>query len=325
MRLLAVACFLMASFVSANSAIVPDGVITTTEKARDLWIQAIKEARTAVQLALCQLKDPHVLALLLEKAKAGVHVDLIFEENASNQHVLYELQNAGVKVHYRPMYLFLRYPQGSYSASYVIVDGETFVLGTDRLDHELSASQRDFAVMLSVRTHPEEIALFRQLFCQDVRNEGNDWNAVSPSCITIGPDKQRERIIQFLMSAQSSVKLYQERCDDAQLLETLEELVKRGVAVDLLMSPYLDAGNDLNAATRDRLKASGVKISSTQPVRGSVIIVDDSQVWIGTMQLSPTSLDENREISIVVEGPLVKKIVLQFEADKKNHMFARLP
>lgn len=52
------------------------------------------------------------------------------------------------------------------------------------------------------------------------------------------------------------------------------------------------------------------------------IIIDEEKALIGTAQLSPPSLDENREVSMIIKGPVVSQLLMKFEEDQKTVMRA---
>lgn len=319
--------------IQADPGIVADRLIIYPEhqgkKAQDILLEYIHKARCAIQIAAYQIKDPALTQALIQKAKAGVKIDILIEPtpylHSFNQspahHALAQLTEAGINIHEGPEYLKALHPTGHNHAKYIIVDGEHFILSTGNFDESTFDHCRDFAVVLNVRQHPEELSLLRELFVRDMRNQGYDWNTVCPKSIVVGPDGQREKVIQFLKEAKSSVKIYQQYCNDTAVIEAIEYLVQKGVKVTLLMMPYpTNYENDSNTAAQDRLKEAGVNVGlivGQNYIHARLIIVDDAQAWVGTMQLSEPSLDNNRELSFFIEGPTVKELVTQFEEDQK--------
>ena len=96
-------------------------------------------------------------------------------------------------------------------------------------------------------------------------------------------------------------------------------MTEKGIMVEIVMMAYpTNYTSDPNEKTQDTLSAAGadVRLMDHLYAHGRAIIIDDKYALIGTTQLSPPSLDENREISLVIEGDMVAKLLSQFKADQ---------
>lgn len=95
--------------------------------------------------------------------------------------------------------------------------------------------------------------------------------------------------------------------------------MEKGVKVELLMMPYPSGyDKDPNILHQDRLQELGadVRLILDRYGHARAIIVDDESALIGTAQLSPPSLDENREVSLIIRGDVVTQLINQFQKDQ---------
>ncbi len=323
---------LCTSFV--YGVVIPDSIIIYPEdelrmRAKDKIIAKIKSAKISIKMSIYQIKEPDIIEALCAQSTKGVRVDVICEEtpyqHAFNKRIqeteglLTKLLNANVHLHLRPENLKKHFPKGHYHARYIIIDKDRFLLTTGNFDETTFDHARDFCIIFSKEKNETIFNTLLQLFDRDISNQTiSDLNE-SPSLI-IGPHGQREKIIGFLSGATKNIKMYQQFFNDPVIQDVIKKLMKeKGITVDVVMMAYpTNYHSDPNEKTQDDLEKSGVDIRLMDHLyaHARAIIIDDKHALIGTTQLSPPSLDENREISIIIEGDVVKKLINQFKYDQ---------
>ena len=100
-------------------------------------------------------------------------------------------------------------------------------------------------------------------------------------------------------------------------MESLAGAAARGVRVRLLRSGDPD-GDDANAPERRQLAPSGVQVRLARGVyiHAKAIVADGRRAFVGSQNLTATSLDQNRELGIVLDDPAsLSRIVRTFERD----------
>jgi phosphatidylserine/phosphatidylglycerophosphate/cardiolipin synthase-like enzyme len=321
---------ILLKLTATSTSIKPDCLIIypehETQKARDLIIHEINQAKKHIQMSAYQMRDREVAEALINCTQRKVKVELILEENPykhafnqdnSQETILPRLIKAGVTVYGRPQYLKDAHPKGHYHARYIIIDAKRFLLTTGNFDECTFDHCTDFALCFNKDDYPAEFEAIQTLFVKDANNERSADPI--PSSVIIGPDHQREKIIAFLNTATHSIKLYQQYFNDPAIFETLAALMKKGVKVELLMMAYPSGyDKDPNASSQDQLKNQGgdIRLILDRYAHARAIIVDDKSALVGTAQLSPPSLEENREISLIIQGPVVAQLVAQFQKDQ---------
>lgn len=299
------------------------------QSARSIIVGAISQASKSIQMSAYQMKDEATGKALIMAARRGVKIDLILEEtpfkhdfnrDASQQKILPLLQGeTNITLHKRPQFLKRKYPKGHYHARYIIIDQQTFLLTTGNFDRSTFEYCRDFAIVFTHDINPEAFKFLQNLFKNDIMD--NPQSVSSPYGVIVGPEGQKEKILRFIESARKSIKLYQQYFNDKDVLEKLITLIQKGISVEMIMGPFPTNYNvDPNAEAQDQLQRAGadVRLILDLYAHGRAIIVDDKRALVGTAQLSPPSLKENREVSIIVEGSVVDELIQQFMEDKKS-------
>ncbi len=322
---------LFSYFTVCFAAIEPDCLIVYPEqglqRAKDLIIHEINQAERNVQMSAYQMKDPDIAAALVGCTQRNVKVELMLEENPyehdfnrdnSQETILPKLIEAGVIIYGRPQYLKDQHSKGYYHARYILIDQKRFLLTTGNFDECTFDHCRDFAVGFNRDSYPQEFDSIQTLFINDASNE--PLTIPVPVSVIIGPDQQREKIISFLNTAEKSIKLYQQYFNDPVVLDALTKLIiEKRVKVELLMMPYPTGyDKDPNIFAQDQLKELGADVRLILDLYGHAraIIVDNKSALIGTAQLSPPSLKENREMSLIIEGSVVAQLIAQFQNDQ---------
>jgi cardiolipin synthase len=123
----------------------------------------------------------------------------------------------------------------------------------------------------------------------------------------------------LINGAQTSLDIYNEEMQDPQIISALEIAAKRGVDVEVDMT-Y--AANWKTAFTE--LSDAGVKVR-TYPanapiyIHAKVVIADDTKAFVGSENFSSASLDQNRELGLIISDPAtVASLAKTFAQDWKN-------
>ena len=155
-------------------------------------------------------------------------------------------------------------------------------------------TNREFGV---VTNRPDVVQSAAAIFEADwVRGAEPD-----PGPLVVSPTNAREQVLALVREAQVSLELYAEVLRDREMLDALAAAVERGVRVRVIVSPSADF-----AAEVDELAVSGVdiRLSSSLYIHAKLIVADGERAFIGSQNLSATSLDQNRELGVIVDDPV---------------------
>ncbi|MEI7478457.1 MAG: phospholipase D-like domain-containing protein [bacterium] len=159
------------------------------------------------------------------------------------------------------------------------------------------------------------MATLRALFSADWAGESLYSVKMDPD-IVVCPVNCRSRVESLLQQAQQSIVMYEQYIDDPHIQSILVKKHAEGVNMRIILGAS-ETGN--SAATTQFLKtlSSSVKFQPKPYVHAKVILIDNQFLLIGSMNISATSLDKNREIGILLLDPKqIRTVLYPFEKDR---------
>lgn len=251
----------------------------------------IRSARHSVRLVIYELTDQHIFSALGRDESRHVSVRVLLEEHPYGggryaESAYHELRSAGINVKWAN--------EGAFTYTHekaLVVDNRTAGIFTLNLSYSGFSSNREFGVIDRNRNDARQIgALFEA-----------DWNrepAPVPRTtgLVISPSNSRKALTHLIDRAHHSLILYEEEMDDGPIESQLIRAAHRGVRVRLITS------TDSSGVERIRSRGVHVEIMGSPYVHAKAIVADGSRIFIGSENISSTSLDHNREMGIILDG-----------------------
>jgi cardiolipin synthase A/B len=269
------------------------GVFIQPGDGRAPILDEIRAARQSIDLEVYIVTDDVILQSLEEAQRRGVDVRVILEEQpfgggGGQEEIFARLESAGIAVRWgNPVFRFSHIKT-------MVIDDAVAIIMNQNLTQSAFTANREFGV---VTNRPDAVQDAATIFDADwTRGEEPD-----PGALVVSPTNARDQLLALVDGARVSLDLYAEVLRDPQLLDALGEAARRGVRVRIIVSPSADF-----AAEVKELTASGVEIrlSSSLYIHAKLIVADGERAFIGSQNLSATSLDQNRELGIVVDDPV---------------------
>ena len=118
--------------------------------------------------------------------------------------------------------------------------------------------------------------------------------------VVTSPDGSRAALADLIAGATRTLDVETEELTDQAMVRSLLEARARGVAVTLVWPGPAGSG-----APFTTLAAAGVTVRATTApaIHAKAVVADQVRAYVGSVNLSPTSLDENREIGLMLDGP----------------------
>jgi phosphatidylserine/phosphatidylglycerophosphate/cardiolipin synthase-like enzyme len=277
----------------------------------------IASATTRVDMTMYELDDMTAERDLVADAQRGVDVRVILDREYAggtyNQAAYAYLSRHGVAVHWGPAGTIVHQKT-------IVVDGSTALIATFNLadTSDYYATTRDFGV---IDSNPADVASIVRVF-------DSDW---SGAAITIppaadngadlvwSPGSQAE-LISVIDGARHSLLVENEEMDDSWIISALRAAARRGVSVDVVMT----ADPSWNEAF-DELAAASVHVRTLGRapalyIHAKAIVADpdrpDGRLLVGSQNFSVSSLDYNRELSLITSSPsLVDSVAATIRSD----------
>ncbi|HLY32239.1 MAG TPA: phospholipase D-like domain-containing protein, partial [Ktedonobacterales bacterium] len=211
--------------------------------------------------------------------------------STSPQEVLQKLQSAGVQAEgSNPTFHYTH-------EKAMIIDGATlFVMSCNLTYTGLgggSDADRDYGV---IDTNSADV--------QEAANIFNaDWQRQTPTLtdpnLVVSPVNARSKLAGLIGSAHHTLYVEDEEMYDAQSENELIAAAKSGVNVEVIVpsSAVSQDGSDVQ-----RLIQGGVHVRdiSTPYMHAKLIIADGSEAFVGSENFSANSLDDNRELGLLI-------------------------
>jgi cardiolipin synthase A/B len=279
---------------SVSGPLLPvTGVFVEPGDGRAPLLDEIAAARHSIDLEVYIVTDEAILQALEDAQRRGVEVRVILEEHpfgggGGQEEIFARLEQAGIAVRWgNPVFRFTH-------IKLLIIDDAVAIIMNQNLTESAFTGNREFGV---VTNRPDAVRAATAVFAADwTRGVEPD-----PGPLVVSPTNARDQLLALTEGARVSLDLYAEVLRDPQLLDALATAAERGVRVRIIVSPSTDF-----EAEMDELTASGVdiRLSSSLYIHAKLIVADGERAFVGSQNLSATSLDQNREIGIIVEDPV---------------------
>ncbi len=272
-------------------------------------LEAIGKAAKSIDLEVYLLSDDEIIKRLIEAQKRGVNVRVILEESpysgfSANKEVKEKLSYYGIDVKWNNrVYVYTH-------SKFIVIDGKTVIIMTLNLTKSSFTKNREFGLLVSDSETAKEVERIFEA----------DWNRKpyrdSESAIIVSPENARRKMEQLFRSATSEILIYAEDMDDPSLKQILKSKSSEGVLVYCIVAdPYTI---DENKYVIDELSAYGIKIKYlVDPfVHAKIAVIDRSVCYIGSINFTSNSLDNNREVGIFISNnSAVSRVISQFFKD----------
>lgn len=263
-------------------------------------------AKKSLDILMYELSLPSFVDAVIQAHKRGVAVRVILdpdpEDNAPTKK---QLMDAGVPVRDAPR----RFEYAH--AKVLLVDGVQAVVMSANMDMFSMDRARNYGV---VGRDPKDVADIQAVF-------NADWTgAADPdmSCtrLLISPINSLDRLRAHIASAKTELRLEVMYVTERNLVEAVKERIQAGVPTRILMAtPNFVSGN---AQSAKDLIAAGAQVKYFGSLHAKLVLAD-GVAFIGSENLSFTSLTRNREVGLLVGEPeAARAVVAQFERDWTN-------
>lgn len=249
-------------------------------------IEKINSAQTELLVKVYLLSDKEIISAIKNVHNRGVPTYVMLEEHPFgggnlNPPTFTSLQTAGVNIKWSNPTFALTHEKT------ITVDGQTTCILNQNLSASSFTKNREYNICTA---NPADVNEVRQIFFADWNRTGYTPTVTN---LVISPDTARSKITALINSAQKSLDVEMEVIEDKDMSDLLDQKAKtipvRIITPEKLKSPYIHA---------------------------KLIIADGIKSYSGSVNLTTASLDQNREIGIIVSDPaIIGEEAQTFESD----------
>jgi phosphatidylserine/phosphatidylglycerophosphate/cardiolipin synthase-like enzyme len=272
-----------------------DQLVLAPAARRDAVLQLMRSAQNRLVLSLFRCDDFAILDEVAAAVKRNVSVRVLMTRRARGwKRRLEQLGavlrsvGAGVQPYTGPVV--------KYHAKYVVADDARALVSSLNFTRKCFENTCDFLVFTD---DAEVISGLKALFESDSNSPGAPPPQITERLI-VGPEYARERFTRLIQEAKTSIRIVDHRVTDPNILALLCEKQSQGLLVQVLGSGPM-----------------GGLVS-----HGRMMLIDNTVAAIGSLHLSPPSLDFRREVAIILrEAEVIAELKEFFDslaADQLN-------
>lgn len=293
-------------------------LIVEPDDGKTTVLSTIAGAYKNLTLTIYEINDPDIVAALAAAQGRGVSVRVLYN-NASFASMHETNPNNGAVTNLSRVGATTKPASPVFSVTHqktLTADGSRSVIMTFNLEPGYFATTRDFGI---VTTNLSEVREITSVF-------DADWNYqnVTPTLPSLvwSPVNSRVKILGVIDHATKTLDVYNEEITDKQCINALAAAAKRGVAVRVIAADLESDGKNVNVPALVTLNASGAqaKAITSLYIHAKMVLADygtpDQVAYIGSENLGAVSLDQNRELGILVtEKPILDRLESVFSQD----------
>lgn len=286
----------------------PAKLIVMPDDGEAAFVSVLQPATKTIDVMVYDLGSGEILSELVAKAKAGVAVRAILDQSEQpfDQAAFDALTAAGAKCEWSSMQFTYMH------AKTFVVDGKTAVVSSGNFDASQMMVERNYAV---VDTDWQDVDVLESLFAADWARKTPD---LACTRLIVSPVNSETRILALVNAAKKSLYVESMEFADGMTQAAVVAQFKAGLDVKVLLA---DTGFvPSNQAAYDYLKSNEVPTEylANPVLHVKSIIVDGERAYLGSENLSYTSLNYNREVGLEIlasDGEDVARMTSTFMAD----------
>ncbi len=270
---------------------------------------AIDSAQSSLDLQMYLFTVKDIANHIVTARKRGVTVRVILDpDEAGNASVTGIFNTGGVQwLNASTVYTYSH-------AKYVIVDRGRALVMSMNFNADAMDKERNYGF---VDRDPEDITDIQAIFDQDWQlAQGKSPLAANLDCtrLIVSPLNSNQRIYDFINSANTTLDVEVLYITDATIRNAVAGAHDRGATVRVILAS--DTSSAAGVATFMQQRNIPVRYAIDQFYLHAKLLIADGVAFVGSENMSSTSLSQNREVGgLVLEPDQVQVIQTQFDAD----------
>ncbi len=270
-------------------------------------LDVIRAATQSLDAGLYLITDTTIAQALVDARNRQVEVRVVIDDSQhtsqANTTALNMLESAGIAVTRPQAFTY-------HHAKYLIADGKVALIMTCNFSNSSFNDNREVVVRVT------DLGLLSEL--QTIFNA--DFDGVEPPLsedtrLVVSPVNTRDKLAGLIGNAASRIIVAMQSVDDNETVYQLIERHQAGVEVRVMIADPSVYGKSGDAQW---LKDRGIAVRylpvSLLYLHEKVIIADDAS-FVGSVNLTYTSITQNREIGVIGDQTLTTTVLPQVEAD----------
>ena len=266
----------------------------------------IDGAQTSLDVQMYLFNVKALADRIVAAKQRGVSVRVVLDPDEAGNAAVEPIFTAGGVTfrHATPIYTYSH-------AKYLIVDRTQTAIMSMNFNTDAMSNERNYGI---IDKDPEDVTDVQAIFDMDWAAAGNE--AAKPADLTctrliVSPNNSKQRLIELVNSAHSTLDLELLYLTETNVRNAVGQAKQRGVNVRVILEDPADTS--IPYLTNLGIP---VKIPPSAIFLHAKLIIADGAAFVGSENMSSTSLTKNREVgALVFEPPALAVIKTQFESD----------
>ncbi len=272
-------------------------------------LREIEKAQKSINLEMYLLSDKKIIQALKDAKKRGVEIKIILEKNPYNlewfnKKIFKELKEVGIQTQWSNSEFSLTH------SKFMIIDDQKAIIMTCNFTYSGLNNSRDFGL---INFDLKDVLEIKKLFEADWQKES--FFSSRPNLV-ISPINSRFKLESLIKNAKSEILIATEIMKDQSIQELLIKAQKNGVQVKILLADIKTG--EINRDTGKYFQTQNMQVKYLQKpfLHAKIMIIDNKILYLGSINFSSASMDENRELGILlVNKALIQQVRDVFEKD----------
>lgn len=273
-------------------------VVLPDDTARPI-VDAINQAEKSLRIKMFIFSDPILLQSVIQAHKRGVKVRIMLNPARRSG----EKENADSRKMLKAEQVEVNDSNPAFDVTHeksMVVDDHTAFIQSLNWETRNITETRDFAVVTSHKHEVNEV-----IDCFEADWSRKEFKPSEDSHLIWCVGNGRQRIAEFIDTAEHSLWLQNERYQDPVIIERLVRASRRGVKIHTMVRPphklkkqkLIEAVGGLR--TMDDV---GIKVHRLKGLKlhAKLLVADGTRSIVGSINLAPGSFDSRRELAIEV-------------------------
>src|SRR6266700_255061 len=280
---------------------------------------AIGSAQKSIWVEIYILSDRNVIRALEEAANRGLDVRVMLEPHpfgggTSPSKTLDTLAASGIKTQFTNPSFSLTHEKG------MIIDGTSAYIMTSNFSRSALGGNsgssgyrnREYGIIDTIQ---QDVLATKAIFMADWNHSNVQFN--DPNLV-VSPINSRNDFTTLINSARSTLLIEAEEMIDSDIEQAIANAAQHGVQVEVILPVANTSSGDSSSQGIAIIKQSGAQVREDPQLymHAKIIVVDNKVAFVGSENISAQSLDQNRELGIIVSDPsALNKIQTTFQYD----------
>ena len=275
----------------------------------------IESARHSLLIKQFTFTEPSLIEAAIGRRMDGVEVRVMLNAARSggdraNDETYEQLRSAGIDVQWASPKFYVTHEKS------IVVDDSSAMIATYNLMMKYFTLTRDYGIITYDPAHVRQIT---EVF--DADWEHIDVEPADSAGLLWSNSNSRYQMARFIDRAEKTLLVQHPKYVDAVILDHMAAAASRGVKVKVLCGGKHGISDwdilDTFASLRT-LRRFGVKVHKQKNLRvhAKLIVVDDREALIGSMNIDRSAFDLRRELGVIIDEPsVVDRLRTVFESD----------